>query len=73
MIRTKKLQIDNNRTSGQVRTPVTYESEISTITALDDSIEPEVMRGVNFVQKKNNENDGQHARKKSVQILMLPR
>lgn len=44
VIEQKKATIGRNRISGAVRELVEYEEEIDKITALDDSIEPDVMR-----------------------------
>ncbi|KAH9372665.1 hypothetical protein HPB48_004610 [Haemaphysalis longicornis] len=48
----KKNQDTNNRTSGQTRCQVSYEEEFAQIRAADDSIEPEVLRGVHSVTYK---------------------
>ncbi|KAH8008972.1 hypothetical protein MRX96_019311 [Rhipicephalus microplus] len=51
IIRRKKNEVTNNRTSGRSRCRVSYE-EFARIRALDDSIEPEVLRGVGTVSYK---------------------
>lgn len=55
--RKRKLAVDNNRKSGSTRIDVEFEDELSKIAALDDSIEPEVLRGVNYVQYKDTTED----------------
>lgn len=52
IIRRKKNEVTNNRTSGRSRCRVSYEEEFARIRALDDSIEPEVLRGVGTVSYK---------------------
>ncbi|XP_077553866.1 uncharacterized protein LOC144168774 [Haemaphysalis longicornis] len=52
IIRRKKNEVTNNRTSGRSRCRVSYEEEFAKIRALDDSIEPEVLRGVGTVSYK---------------------
>lgn len=52
MMRTRKNQVDNNRRSGSARCTIDYEQEFASIAALDDSVEPEVMRGVRSVVYK---------------------
>lgn len=49
LIRTKKNQVDNNRKSGSARCTISFKQEFAAIAALDDSIEPDVMRGVRNV------------------------
>ncbi|KAH9374782.1 hypothetical protein HPB48_015088 [Haemaphysalis longicornis] len=48
-----KNQYTHNRTSGQTRCQVSYEEEFAQIRAADDSIEPEVLRGVHSVTYKS--------------------
>ncbi|CAN8000837.1 unnamed protein product, partial [Ixodes pacificus] len=52
LMRTKKNQVDNNRKSGSTRCAVQYEQEFAAIAGFDDSVEPEVMRGVRSVVYK---------------------
>lgn len=52
VIRKKKDDVDKNRKSGTVRGEVEYEDEINEIATADDSIEPEVLRGINSVKYK---------------------
>lgn len=52
VINEKKSAVGRNRVSGAKRVCVEYEEELAKITAKDDSIEPEVMRGVKYVQYK---------------------
>lgn len=47
------MAVDNNRKSGNTRIDVEFENELNKIAALDDSIEPEVLRGVNYDQIKD--------------------
>lgn len=54
--RKRKLAMDNNKKSGSVRVDVEFEDELNRIVALDDSVEPEVLRGINFVQLKESTN-----------------
>lgn len=49
----KKTEDTNNRTSGHTHCQVSYEEEFAQIRAADDSIEPEVLRGVNSVTYKS--------------------
>lgn len=49
VIKQKKATICGNHVSGAVRGNVEYEEELDKIAAADDSIEPEVMRGVKSV------------------------
>lgn len=44
VMKRKKQAIDNNQTTGASRINIPYEEELSKISALDDSIEPEVLR-----------------------------
>ena len=55
--RKAKNQIDHNNKSGNTRVDVDFEEEIRKISTKDDSLEPEVLRGVNFMKRKNDEND----------------
>lgn len=48
----KKNAVNRNRKSGATRMDVAYEEEVDKIAAVDDSIEPEVLRGVKRVQYK---------------------
>ncbi|XP_077497889.1 uncharacterized protein LOC144108556 [Amblyomma americanum] len=48
----KRNEDRNNGTSGQSRCAVPYEEEFAAIRAIDDSIEPEVLRGVGKVSYK---------------------
>ncbi|KAL1425351.1 hypothetical protein MTO96_019238 [Rhipicephalus appendiculatus] len=50
--RRKRNEDSNNRTSGQSRCNVSYEEEFAAIRAIDDSLEPEVLRGVGKVTYK---------------------
>jgi len=52
IIKRKKNAIDHNHISGNSRIDVPFENEIKSITALDDSIEPEVLRNSNIVKKR---------------------
>lgn len=52
VIKRKKKSIDNNSKSGSSRMEVEYEEELRKISAADDSIEPEILRGVTNI--KNN-------------------
>eukprot|EP00102_Acyrthosiphon_pisum_P015449 XP_008186008.1 PREDICTED: uncharacterized protein LOC100573369 [Acyrthosiphon pisum] len=52
IIKRKKNAIDHNNISGNSRIDVPFEKEIKSITALDDSIEPEVLRNSNIVKKR---------------------
>ncbi|KAL1469497.1 hypothetical protein MTO96_041046, partial [Rhipicephalus appendiculatus] len=47
--RRKRNEDCNNRTSGQSRCNVSYEEEFAAIRAIDDGLEPEVLRGVGKV------------------------
>ncbi|XP_042146359.1 uncharacterized protein LOC121835882 [Ixodes scapularis] len=49
LMRKKKNQVVNNRKSGSTRCAVQYEQEFAAIASFDDSVEPEVMRGVRSV------------------------
>lgn len=49
----KKTEDTNNKTSGHTRCQVSYEEEFAQIRAADDSIEPEVLRGVHSVTYKS--------------------
>ncbi|CAN7941079.1 unnamed protein product [Ixodes pacificus] len=49
LMRTKKNLVDNNRKSGSTRCAVQYEQEFDAIAGFDDSVEPEVIRGVRSV------------------------
>lgn len=53
----RKLLLVEIKKSGSSRTPIDYEEELSKIAALDDSIEPEVMRGINYVRYKDDYKD----------------
>lgn len=53
VIRQKKEDVNKNRVSGAVRGDVEFQDEIDKIAAADDSIEPEVLRGINFVKYKD--------------------
>lgn len=53
----KKGAVERNRKSGGTRTVVEYEEEIDKIAAVDDSIEPEVLRGINYVRYKEKKID----------------
>lgn len=56
VMKRKKAAIDNNSQSGAVRMDVPYEQEIAKIAALDDSIEPEILRsssGLNILKNKD--------------------
>ncbi|KAL3205887.1 hypothetical protein MRX96_040568 [Rhipicephalus microplus] len=48
----EKNEVTNNKTSGRSRCRVSYEEEFARIRALDDSIEPEVLRGIGTVSYK---------------------
>lgn len=63
VIELKKAAVNRNRVSGAVREEVEYEDELEKIAAIDDSIEPEVMRGVNFVKYKENVNKNKNSGK----------
>lgn len=52
IVRRKKNDLTNNRTSGMTRRKVSYEEEFAKIRAADDSIELEVLRGVGTVSYK---------------------
>lgn len=45
--------MDNNKTSGSSRIEVAFDEEMRQISALDDSIEPDVIRGIDFVRRKD--------------------
>lgn len=55
--RKAKNQIDHNNKSGNTRVDVDFEEELRKISSKDDSIEPEVLCGVNYVKRKNDENN----------------
>lgn len=44
VMKRKKQAVDNNHTTGASRINIPFEEEVSKISALDDSIEPEVLR-----------------------------
>lgn len=46
VIKRKKKSIDNNNKSGSSRMEIEYEEELKKILAADDSIKPEILRGV---------------------------
>lgn len=46
ILKRKKKATGNNHTSGASREIIEYENELSKISAIDDSVEPEVLRGV---------------------------
>lgn len=48
----KRSEDKNNRTSGRAPCRVSYDEEFAAIRAVDDSLEPEVLRGVNKVLYK---------------------
>ena len=56
--------MDNNKTSGISREVVSYEEELAKIINLDDSIEPEVLRGIDFIAKKKKEPESSSPHKK---------
>ena len=51
-MRKRKSAKDHNRRSGNNRIDIEFEEECAAIAARDDSIEPEVVRGVGYVRKK---------------------
>ncbi|KAH7948983.1 hypothetical protein HPB49_002375 [Dermacentor silvarum] len=51
----KKDEDTNNKTSGHSRCQVSYEEEFAAIRAADDSIQPEVLRGVHSVTYKTSQ------------------
>lgn len=53
LLKKKKNPVDNNSKSGSSRMDVEYEEELKKISAIDDSIEPEILRGVKKI--KNNQ------------------
>ena len=48
----RKTVKDHNRKSGNNRMEMEYEEECEAIAARDDSIEPEVVRGVGYIRRK---------------------
>lgn len=48
----RKRALDNNNTSGNSHVDVEFDDEMRLIVGRDDSIEPEVFRGTNFVKRK---------------------
>lgn len=44
VLKRKKQAVDNNKTTGSSRINIPYEEELAKISAIDDSIEPEVLR-----------------------------
>lgn len=49
VLKRKRDEEKQNKTSGQTRCQVSYEQEFAAISAQDDSLEPEVLRGVRKV------------------------
>lgn len=49
VLRRKKKAVDNNQTSGALRMNVPYEEELNNIAAVDNSIEPELLRSARNV------------------------
>lgn len=49
----KKVAVQNNNSTGASREPIPYESELAQIASIDDSIHPEVIKGVGVVTKKS--------------------
>ncbi|GLV33441.1 hypothetical protein CBL_20180 [Carabus blaptoides fortunei] len=52
ILKRKKKAVDNNHRSGSSRETIEYEEEIRKISAIDDSLEPEVLRGVTQLTSK---------------------
>ena len=52
VMKRKKAAVTENRQSGASRTTVPYEDELNKIAAVDDNIEPDVMRSVDDVTGK---------------------
>lgn len=52
ILKRKKKAVDNNNRSGATRDNVEYGEELKKICAIDDSLEPEVLRGVGQVSYK---------------------
>lgn len=52
IIQKKKDDVKKNMVSGAVRNQIEFQDELEKIAARDDSIEPEVLRGVDFVKYK---------------------
>lgn len=46
VLKRKTISINNNGTSGNVREPIEFEEELNAIKAIDDSLQPEILRGV---------------------------
>lgn len=63
IINLKKSALERNRRSGASRVNVAYDAEISKIAAMDDSIEPEVLRDANSVYYKKKNVDDQKNKK----------
>lgn len=63
LIQRKKDAVNKNKTSGAVRTRIEYQEELDRIAAKDDSVEPEVLRGVDFVQYKEVNKENVNAKK----------
>lgn len=49
----KKRAVENNQSTGACREPIPFESELARIASVDDSIHPEVIKGVGAVVKKS--------------------
>ncbi|KAH9367394.1 hypothetical protein HPB48_010189 [Haemaphysalis longicornis] len=58
----KRSEDKNNRTSGRAPCHVSYEEEFAAIKAIDDSLEPEVLRGVNKVLYKTTSSTASNGR-----------
>lgn len=52
IIKRKRSAIRNNLSTGASPTPIPYENELARIISIDDSIEPEVVRGAGEVARK---------------------
>lgn len=53
VIKKKKKSVDNNSKSGSSRMEVEYEEELKKISAADNNIKPEILKGVKKI--KNNQ------------------
>jgi len=53
VIKRKIKSVDNNSKSGSSRMEIEYEEELKKISAADDSIEPEILRGVKKIKNKH--------------------
>ncbi|CAG9814643.1 unnamed protein product, partial [Phaedon cochleariae] len=75
ILKRKKKAVDNNNQTGRNRVPVEYEAELAKIAALDDSIEPEVLRdsrNVKTAEKPGNDQKSlKRKREKSVQEVLM--